>query len=252
MIDFQKSVIDRSFDIPVVVDFWAEWCGPCKVLGPVIEQIASEQSKRWALVKIDTEEYQDVALTYNIQSIPNVKMFYRGEVINEFAGALSRQMILDWLEKSLPNAGVMALDQLLAEGQEPSVSALDELLNAYPEATEIRIVYSQVVLWDHPERVLEILEPVKMGTPLYDKALYLRQVAEFLVMETKDPSILSIKELLQAGSLEDALKAIIASLTIDNQIADGKLKKAAIGIFNTLGLQHPYSKAYRKLLDMVI
>lgn len=252
MIDFQKSVIDRSFEIPVVVDFWAEWCGPCKVLGPVIEQIAEEQKDRWTLVKIDTEVYQEVAASYSIQSIPNVKMFYRGEVINEFSGALSRQMILDWLEKSLPNAGVMALDQLLAEGQEPSVSALEQLLNTYPETTEIRIVYSQVVLWDHPDRVLEILEPVKMGTPLYDKAFYLRQVAEFLVMETKDPSILSIKELLQAGSLEDALKAIIASLTIDNQIADGKLKKAAIGIFNTLGLQHPYSKSYRKLLDMVI
>ncbi len=252
MIDFNKEVIERSFSIPVVVDFWAEWCGPCKVLGPVIEQIASEQNDRWSLVKIDTQMQEDIALTYNIRSIPAVKMFYRGVVINEFAGALPRQMILDWLDKALPDDGVFALDHLLDSEEVPSIEALEILMEQYPDTHEIRLVLSQVLLWDHPERVLEILSPVKMGTPLYDKASYLRQVAEFLFMETEDETLLSIKNLLQKGSLEDAIKAIIAALTKNNKIAEGKLTKAAIGIFNTLGFQHPYTKSYRKLLDMVI
>lgn len=252
MIDFNKDVIEKSFDQPVVVDFWAEWCGPCKVLGPIIEQIAAEQSDRWTLVKIDTQEFQEVALTYNIRSIPNVKMFYRGEVIDEFMGALPRQLILDWLEKSLPDGGVRALDLLLAKDEVPSVEELDQLLIDFPDTHEIRIVLSQLILWDNPERVLELLAIIKMSTPLYDKASNLRLVAEFLLLETEDESVLSIKELLCNGSLEDAIKAIIATLTKDNKIADGKLTKAAIGIFNTLGFQHPYSKSYRKLFDMVI
>jgi putative thioredoxin len=252
MIDFNKEVIEKSFEHPVVVDFWAEWCGPCKVLGPIIEEIASEQGDRWTLVKIDTQANQELALTYNIRSIPNVKMFYRGEIINEFMGALPRQMILDWLAKSLPDAGVMALDRLLADQQEPSLDALEQLMEEYPDSHEIRIVMSQMILWDHPDRVIDLLAPVKMGTPIYDKAANLKQVAEFLLWETEDETLLSIKELLRSGSLEEAIKAIISSLTKDNQLAEGKLTKAAIGIFNTLGFHHPYSKSYRKLFDMVI
>jgi putative thioredoxin len=252
MIDFNKEVIEKSFEQPVVVDFWAEWCGPCKVLGPLMEEIAAEQQALWSLVKIDTQGYQEIALTYNIRSIPNVKMFYRGEVIDEFTGALPKQMILEWLAKSLPDAGVMALDKLLADQKEPSIEALEQLLAAYPDTHEIRIVISQMLLWDSPDRILELLAPIKMGTPMYDKAINLKQVAEFLLLETKDESLLSIKELLRTGSLEEAIKTIIAVLTKNNQLGEGKLTKAAIGIFNTLGLQHPYSKSYRKLFDMVI
>ena len=74
----QEAVIGRSYEKPVVVDFWAPWCGPCRILGPVIEQLAAEQSDRWELVKINTEEEFEVAQEYQIMSIPNVKMFHKG------------------------------------------------------------------------------------------------------------------------------------------------------------------------------
>ncbi|MDZ4747760.1 MAG: thioredoxin [Saprospiraceae bacterium] len=252
MIDFQKEVIGQSFQLPVLVDFWAPWCGPCKVLGPVIEQLAQEQGDQWRLVKVNTEDQQEVAARYNIRSIPNVKLFYRGEVIDEFTGALTRQMILEWLKHALPNAGLLALDQLLAEKEIPETSDLEILMDRFPESPEIRIVLSQLILWDSPEKVHPTLETIKMGTPFYDKATYLRDISSFLEWSSDDEDLMQIQKLFRTGSLEEAIPMVIKVLGKDNKKGEGKLSKAAIGIFNTLGTQHPLTKTYRRQLDMVL
>ena len=100
---FKQEVIDKSYEIPVVVDFWAPWCGPCQYLGPVIEQLATEANGKWQLVKVNTDENQDIAIQYGIQGIPAVKMFINGKVADEFTGALPRPQIEQWLEKNIPD-----------------------------------------------------------------------------------------------------------------------------------------------------
>lgn len=250
--DFQKDVLDRSYEIPVVVDFWAPWCGPCRVLGPVIEQLAEEQRDRWELVKINTEEYEELAAHYNIMSIPNVKMFYMGDLRHEFMGALPKVQIQDWLKKVLPGPGLMALDKFLAQNDQPGVIDLERLLEQYPDSEEIAYVLSQIILWEYPDRSVELLKDVKMGSVFHQNAEYIREVASFLLSDSSDEKISHLKQLFKTSNLQEAIPEMINILQQDNKAVDGKLAKAALGVFNLLGNQHSLWKEYRKKLDMVM
>ena len=101
--DFDRDVVERSWTIPVLVDFWAEWCGPCRVLGPVLEKLAGEHSHQWAFVKLDTEAHPHIAARHGVRSIPNVKLFVDGRVSDEFVGALPEARVVEWLKKALPS-----------------------------------------------------------------------------------------------------------------------------------------------------
>ena len=101
--NFDVDVLERSREKPVLVDFWAAWCGPCRVIGPVLERLADDNGDDWELRKLDTEKHPDIARQYRITSIPAVKLFVDGEVKDEFVGALPEQMIVQWLKRALPS-----------------------------------------------------------------------------------------------------------------------------------------------------
>ena len=100
---FEEEVIEASYKRPVVVDFWAPWCGPCRVLGPVIEKLAGEQSDLWDLVKVNSDDHPEISTRFEIKGIPAVKMFVGGVVVDEFTGSLPEPAIRQWLEKALPS-----------------------------------------------------------------------------------------------------------------------------------------------------
>jgi putative thioredoxin len=109
---FERDVIQRSFEHPVVVDFWAEWCGPCRSLGPVIEKAVEQRAGQVDLVKVDTDANPRLSQAFGIQSIPAVKAFKDGKVVDEFIGALPPVQVERFLDRIVPSEA----DALIAEG----------------------------------------------------------------------------------------------------------------------------------------
>lgn len=99
--DFKEKVIEKSKEIPVVVDFWATWCQPCLILSPVLEKIAEEYKGKFILIKVNVDEARATSQEYRIMSIPNIKIFKEGKIVDEFIGAIPEPNIRQWLNKNL-------------------------------------------------------------------------------------------------------------------------------------------------------
>ncbi len=124
---FQSEVVDRSTKVPVVVDLWAEWCGPCKTLGPIIEKVVDETAGKVVLVKVDVDKSPQISQAFQVQSIPAVYAMRDGKVVDGFVGAQPEETVRAWVQALLPTSEESEVLQLIAAGDEASLRQAIEL-----------------------------------------------------------------------------------------------------------------------------
>src|ERR671930_416692 len=152
--DFEARVIERSHEVPVVVDFWAEWCGPCRALGPVLEKAVAARDGAVELVKLDTDANQRLAAAFRIQSIPAVKAFKDGRVVDEFIGAQPAAAVERFLDGLTPSEA----DALVAAGDE---AALRRALELEPGRADAAVALARLLhARGEREAALELVEPL--------------------------------------------------------------------------------------------
>ncbi|MFM7100140.1 MAG: thioredoxin family protein, partial [Verrucomicrobiota bacterium] len=162
VVDFPREVLERSRTTPVLADFWAPWCGPCRMLGPVLEKLAGEAAGRWILAKINTEELTEIAGEYGIASLPDVKLFVDGRPVAAFQGALPEPEIRRWIDRHLPSplAGLLEEARAALEARRFPEAArhFATVLAAEPGRLEARIGLARARLHLDPSAVPAVLE----------------------------------------------------------------------------------------------
>ena len=179
---FYVDVLERSHERPVVVDFWADWCGPCKALAPVLEREAEARTGSVVLAKVDVDANQQLAAHYGVSGIPAVKAFRNGQVVSEFTGVLSAQGVADFLDAlSGPTAGERLLEELRESGEQPEVLAALET-GDHERALELLLEQVKSSNGDARDRVRELMVALfdELGQDHELSSRYRRQLATTL------------------------------------------------------------------------
>jgi putative thioredoxin len=237
---FEQDVIQRSREVPVVVDFWAAWCGPCRALTPALERAAEQRQGQVELVKVDVDANQELAARYGVQGIPAVKAFKDGEVVDEFVGALPQAQVERFFDGIVPSES----DALAAEGDEQS---LRRALELDPRHAGAATALGRLLLErGEPQAALEVLENVAGDFVAQGLAAGARLMASGAVDDL--PDLREGLEALQNGDYERGLERLEAALSVAQDDTREEIRKVMVGVFAELGADHPLAREYRRKL----
>lgn len=255
--DFQKDVIEKSFDKPVLVDFWAEWCAPCRMIGPILEKLAEENKENWELVKVDTDKNQQVSMKYGVRGIPNVKLFRNGEIINEFTGALPEPAIKEWLKKSIPSKFSDQIERakiLLKNGNVSNAKfILEDIHSGDVNNSEVKVLLAKIFLFENVKEALRLVQNVSASIENLELAEAINTLADLLnrslnsfpESDVKEKFLSSIED-IRKQDFDTALSILIETIRADRNYDDDGARKACIAIFKFLGEDHETTIKHRR------
>ena len=222
--NFASSVIERSMTVPVVVDLWAEWCGPCKTLGPILEKVIHETGGAVELAKVDVDANPQVAQAFKVQSIPAVFAIHEGQIVDSFVGALPEKAVREFVERLAP--GTSVVDQLVGAGDEASLRSALEL-----DAT-------------NAEAAIALGDLLRQSDRLDEAESVLEPFVHLLGAKT----VLARLRLQRSGvSLEGDVDLTLDHL-LEQTATDATAKDHLLEILDALGPDDPRYVAYRRRL----
>ena len=236
--NFQSAVIERSHSLPVVVDFWAEWCAPCRQLGPLLERAVAQRRGELELVKVDVDANPNLGRTYQIQGIPAVKAFRDGSVMSEFVGAQPAPAVERFLDGLLPSEA----DALIAEGDEDSLARALEL---EPGRADAAIPLAKMLLArGEADEALALLANIP-GNFAADG------LAARIELERGEQGaglgLAPAFAALDTGRLQEGLDGLLEALPS----ADGAredIRRVVVGLLDELGVENELAREYRRRL----
>jgi putative thioredoxin len=263
--DFEYEVIAFSNQVPVIVDFWAEWCRPCKTLTPLLEKLAEDAQGSYRLAKLNVDDNPNIALRYNVRSIPNIKAFRDGHIVSEFLGLQPEPRVREFIRNLAPSQ----IDLLLEKGQSQLESmSWQEAGNSFHQF----LAKSP----NHPAGLLGLFKSYLMQgsysdarmimsdfppSPEYSHMEILRPLFDGIVAEnadlgTNDEPLDAVYHnalrLIKRGNLAAAMDGLLDILRQDKHFHNDGIRKVLLSLFEILGDNHPLCQQYRRELAMVL
>jgi len=263
---FQTEVIEQSAHQPVVVDFWAPWCGPCRTLGPTLERLTSEAGGAFRLARLNVDDSPEIAMRYDVQGIPAVKAFRDGRVVAEFVGAQPEPAVRQFLKQVTPDESDQILARagaMLAAHHWPEAEdGYRQVLAGNPASGPAALGLLKALLAQGKGADAErLLASFPNGREAGD-AERLRPLARYLVEAERGPACSDADNLdaeycragkrIASGDLQGTMDAILTVLRRDKRFRQGEARTVMLGIFEVLGDQDPLTREYRSKLASVL
>jgi putative thioredoxin len=265
---FEKDVIQKSHDKTVVVDFWAAWCGPCRMLGPILEKLAAEPDSNFTLAKVDVDANPGLAMRYGVHGIPAVKAFRDGKIAADFVGAQPEPTVRQFIRSVAPSKadnGRKEAERLIAERKwAKAVSTFNKLLVDDPGNPELKLGLSRALIANGSgcearnllQELLEIPETHASAERLLPTAGFVCDFSENGIdgveLTVVEAQYRRAANLLGSGSIAPAMDGLLDVLRYNKNYRDGSAKQVLLGIFELLGDGDPSTNAYRRELASIL
>ncbi len=271
MQNFQNLVLEKSINKPILVDFWADWCQPCQTIMPMLAKLAEEYAGKFELAKVDADAEQELAAHFGIKSLPTMKLFFKGQVVDERMGAVPESDIRAMLDKHIVSESDQFMQAAMLsyqQGQtEQALEMLNQALAKDPDNAELKITIAQMVQEQgDSESALALLDSLDDAGGKLDSAIKLRAEINMAVQLADLPDLNEIEQRLQQnpGDLEallqksrhltaltdydNAMECLLTIMRSDRSFEDDAGRNGLLELFDLLGGEHPSVQTYRRKL----